>query len=95
MISDGFLIDLMVMSMVKKMNYKPGQGLEMNEQEILELPDFETQDNTRGLGYTGIGLGSKGAKKRYFNRNNLLKNVGSLKDSFVKEGKEKFYLGEK
>ena len=26
---------------------------------------------------------------------NLLRNVGPLKDSFVKEGKEKYYLGEK
>ena len=31
----------------------------------------------------------------FFNRNNLLKNVGPLKDSFIKEEKRKFYLGEK
>ena len=29
----------------------------------------------------------------FFSRNNLLRNVGPLKDSFVKEGKGKFYLG--
>ena len=31
----------------------------------------------------------------FFGRNNLLRNVGPLKDSFVKEEKGKFYLGEK
>ena len=31
----------------------------------------------------------------FFARNNLLRNVGPLKDSFIKEGKSKFYLGEK
>ena len=31
----------------------------------------------------------------FFSRNSLLRNVGPLKDSFVKEGKGKFYLGEK
>ena len=31
----------------------------------------------------------------FFSRNNLLRNVGPLKDSFVKEGKNKFYLGKK
>ena len=30
----------------------------------------------------------------FFSRNNLLRNVGQLKDNFVKEGKGKFYLGE-
>ena len=30
----------------------------------------------------------------FFNRINLLRNVGLLKDSFVKEGNGKFYLGE-
>ena len=81
--------------MAKNMNYKPGQGLGKNEQGILELPDFKTQDDTRGLGYTRSGLGSKGARTRFFNKNNFLKNVGPLKDNFVKEGKGKFYLGEK
>ena len=47
------------------------------------------------MGYTGSELGSKGAMKKFFNRNNLLKNVGPLKDNFVKEGKGKLYLGEK
>ena len=45
------------------------------------------------LGYKGVRL-SKIARRRFFNRNNLLRNVGPLKDSFVKEGKGKFYLGE-
>ena len=31
----------------------------------------------------------------FFSRTNLLRNVGPLKDSFVEEGKGKFYLGEK
>ena len=35
------------------------------------------------------------AIRRFFSRNNLLRNVGPLKDSFIKEGKGKFYLGEK
>ena len=48
----------------------------------------------KGLEYTGVGL-SKVARRRFFNRNNLLRNVGPLKDSFDKEGKGKFYLGEK
>ena len=47
------------------------------------------------MGYTRVGLYSKRARRRFFNKNNLLKNVGPLKDSFVKEGKEKFYMGEK
>ena len=65
-----------------------------NEQGNPELPDFKGQDNTKGLGYKGVGL-SKIARRRFFNRNNLLRNVGLLKDSFVKEGKGKYYLGEK
>ena len=48
----------------------------------------------KGLGYKGVGL-SKIDRRRFFSRNNLLRNVGPLKDSFVKEGKGKFYLGEK
>ena len=48
----------------------------------------------KGLGYKGVGL-SKIKRKRFFNRNNLLRNVGPLKGSFIKEGKGKFYLGEK
>ena len=54
MISDGFLMDPKVASMVKKMNYKHGQRLGKNEQGISELPDFKTQDDTRGLGYTRV-----------------------------------------
>ena len=46
------------------------------------------------MGYKGVGL-SKIEKRRFFSRNNLLRNVGPLKDSFVKEGKGKFYLVEK
>ena len=48
----------------------------------------------KGLGYKGVGL-SKIERRRLFSRNNLLRNVRPLKDSFVKEGKGKFYLGEK
>ena len=33
--------DLRVSSMIKKMNYQPGQGLEKNEQGNSELPDFK------------------------------------------------------
>ena len=46
------------------------------------------------MGYKGVGL-SKIERRRFFSRNKLLRNVGPLKDSFVKEGKGKFYLGEK
>ena len=46
------------------------------------------------MGYNGVGL-SKIARRMFLSRNNLLRNVGPLKDSFVKEGKGKFYLGEK
>ena len=46
------------------------------------------------LEYKGVGL-SKIERIRFFSRNNLLRNVGPLKDNFVKEGKGKFYLGEK
>ena len=31
----------------------------------------------------------------FFSRNNLLRNMGPLKDNFVKEGKGKFYLSKK
>ena len=31
----------------------------------------------------------------FFSRNNLLRNVGPLKDSFIEKGNGKFYLGEK
>ena len=88
MISNGIEMDPKVSSMIKKMNYRPGQRLEKNEQGNLELPNFKGQDDSRGLGYTGVGFDSKGARRRFFNRNNLLKNMGLLKDSFVKEGKE-------
>ena len=95
MISDRVEMDPKVLSMIKKMNYRPEQGLGKNEQGNLELPDFKGQGDSKGLGYTGVGLGSKGARRRFFNRNNLLKNVGPLKDNFVKEGKGNFYLGKK
>ena len=48
----------------------------------------------KGLGYKGVGL-SKIERGRFFSRNNLLRNVRPLKDSFVKERKGKFYLGKK
>ena len=76
------------------MNYRPGQRLGKNVQGNPELPYFKGQDNTKGLGYKGVGL-SKIARRRFFSRKNLLRNMGPLKDSFVKEGKGKFYLGEK
>ena len=38
---------------------------------------------------------SKIARRMFFSRNSLLRNVGPLKDNFIKEGKGKFYLGEK
>ena len=63
-----------------------------NEQGNPEIPDFKGQGNTKGLGYKGVGL-SKIERRRFFSRNNLLRNMGLLKDSFVKEGKGKFYLG--
>ena len=64
-----------------------------NEQRNPKLPDFKGQGDLKGLGYIRVRLDS--IRARFFNRNNLLKNVGPLKDSFVKKGKEKFYLGEK
>ena len=36
---------------------------------------------------------SKIERRRFFSMKNLLRNVGLLKDNFVKEGKGKFYLG--
>ena len=48
----------------------------------------------KGLGYKGIGL-SKIERRMFFSRNNLLRNVGPLKDNFVKEGKGKFYWARK
>ena len=38
---------------------------------------------------------SKIARRMFFSRNNLLRNVGPLKDSFVKKENGKLYLGEK
>ena len=70
MISNGIERDPRVLSMIKKMNYRPGQGLGKNEQGNLELPDFKGQGNTKGLGYKGIGL-SKVARRRFFSTNNL------------------------
>ena len=66
-----------------------------NEQRSPELPDFKGQGDLEGLGYTGVGLGSKTTRRRFFNRNKLLRNVRLLKDNFIKEGKGKYYLGEK
>ena len=94
MISTRIERDPRVSSMIKKMNYRP-EGLEKNDQRSLELPDFKGQGDSKGLGYTGVGLGNKVAKRRFFSRNNILKNVKPLKDSFIKEGKRKFYLDEK
>ena len=88
MISAGIKKDPRVSSMIKKMSYRSGQGLGKNEQGNPELPDFKSQGNMKGLGYKGVGL-SKIERRRFFSRNNLLRNVGPLKDSFVKE------LGEK
>ena len=65
-----------------------------NEQGSPELSDLKSQGNMKGLGYKGVGL-SKIERRRFFSRNNLLRNVGPLKDSFVKEGKGKYYLDEK
>ena len=65
-----------------------------NEQRNSELPDFKSQGNMKGLGYREFGL-SKIERRMLFSRNNLLRNLGLLKDDFVKEGKGKFYLGEK
>ena len=48
----------------------------------------------KGLGYKGVGL-SKIERRRFFSRNNFLRNVGPLKNSFPKEGKGKYYLSEK
>ena len=79
--------------MIKKMNYQPGQGLEKDEQGNPELPDFKGQGHSKGLRYKGIGL-SRVARRRLFSVNNLFRNVRPLKNSFIKEGKGKFYLGE-
>ena len=94
MISAGIEKDPRVASMIKKMNYQPGQGLGKDEQGNPDLLDFKGQGNTKGLGYKGVGL-SKMERRRFFSRNNLLRNVWPLKDSFIKEGKGKFYLDEK
>ena len=94
-ISVGIEMDPKVSSMIKKMNYRPRQGLGKNEQGNLELPNFKGQGDSKGLDYRGVGLGSKADRRRFFSRNNLLKNVGPLKDNFVKEGEGKFYLGKK
>ena len=82
MISTGIKRDPKVSSMMKKMSYRFGQGLGKNEQENLEIPDFKSQGNTKGLGYKGVGL-SKIEREMFFSRNNLLRNLGPLKDNFV------------
>ena len=93
MISAGVEKDPRVASMIKKINYQPGQGLGKDEQGNPKLPDFKGQGNIKGLGYKEIGL-SKVARRRFFSINDLFRNVRPLKNSFVKEGKGKFYLGE-
>ena len=50
-IFDGTEMDLRVTKMIKRMNYHPGLGLGMNQQGILELLNFKSQNDTRGLGY--------------------------------------------
>ena len=42
MISVGIEKDPRVSSMIKKMNYRPGQGLGKNEQGNPQLPDFKS-----------------------------------------------------
>ena len=93
MISAGIEKDPRVASMIRKMNYRIGQGLGKEEQGNPELPDFKGQGNSKGLGYKGVGL-SKVARRRFFNMNNLFRNVRPLKNSFIKEGKGKLYLSE-
>ena len=93
MISVGIEKDPRVASMIRKMNYRPGKGLGKEEQGNPELPDFKGQGNSKGLGYKGVGL-SKVARRRFFSMNNLFRNARPLKNSFVKEEKGKFYLGE-
>ena len=70
MISAGIERNPRVSSMMKKMSYRSGQGLGKNEQGNIELPNFKSQDNTKGLGYKGVGL-SKIERRRFFSRNNL------------------------
>ena len=50
MILTGIERDPKVSSIMKKMNYIPGQGLGRNEQENPELPDFKSQGNMKGWG---------------------------------------------
>ena len=45
-------MDPNILSMIKKMNYRPGQGLGKNEQGNPELLDFKGQGDSIGLGYT-------------------------------------------
>ena len=53
MISAGIERDPRVSSMMKKMSYRSRQGLGKNEQGNLELPDFKSQGNMKGLEYKG------------------------------------------
>ena len=92
-ISAGIEKDPRVASMIRKINYRPGQGLGKEEQGNPELLDFKGQGNSKGLGYKGVRL-SKVARRRFFSMNNLFRNVRPLKNSFVKERKGKFYLSE-
>ena len=93
MISAEIDRDPKVSSIIKKMNYRPTQGLGKNEQGSPELQDFKGQGHSKGMGYKKTGL-SKVARRRFFSMNSILKNVKPLKDSFVKKEKGKFYLGE-
>ena len=52
MISVGIEMDPKVSNMIKKMNYRPRQGLGKNEQGNPELLDFKGQGDSIGLGYT-------------------------------------------
>ena len=54
MISNGIEINPKVLSMFKKMNYRPGQVLGKNGQENPELPNFKGHGNSKELGFTGI-----------------------------------------
>ena len=75
MIFNGIEMDPKVSSMIKKMNYRPGEGLGKNEQGNPELLYFKGHGDSKGLDYKGVGLGSKAARRKFFNRNNLLKNL--------------------
>ena len=78
---------------MEMMQYQPGFGLGKNQHGIPELPDVKTQKGTKGLGYTEIKSNTKKAKKGPKNKEKAPHKVQPLEESFVKEGKGKFYLG--